>query len=535
MSGLIALAALLVFANCLLNAFVWDDEQFIVKNAFLGSPRFLLKLLTENVVSGAGLVSNLYRPFQSLTHFFDVQLWGSRAWGHHLTTVLLHAAASVAVFRLLARLFAPWPAALAALLFSLHPLQSEAVAYTCGRGDTLAILFLCLGLLAFRARRGLSLACAALSVASKEHGVLFPAFLFLYDRALGRPAPFRRHLPFWLLSAGYIAARLTVLNFKDTLNFYGQPNLLTEHVSVRLYTYLTTLAKGLLLWVWPADLHHERSWPVFTSLAIPQVWLSLLLVAALLGWSLRLRARSRPAAIGLWWFVIATLPTSNLIVLINAVFYDHWFILPGLGLAMAAGQALERAFARGGRVRGAAAAFSVGAVVACAMLTVRANGVWRDPISLYTHILFWEPRSAKIHNNLAMAYNEAGREQEAIALYQRAIALSDAYPQTHHNLANAYLRRGDEDRALEEFGRAVAMDPHFHHSWLQIGAIRLKAGQPAASAEAFARAVHAYPYAAEAYLGLAEAYRAQGKPDAARTVLAWGRAALPDHPALQAP
>ena len=518
----------------MLNAFVWDDEQFIVKNAFLTSPRFLLKLLTENVVAGAGLVSNLYRPLQSLTHFLDVQLWGYRTWGHHLTTVLLHVAASVAVFRLFARLFTPWPAALAALLFSLHPLQSEAVAYTCGRGDTLAILFLCLGLLAFRTRPWLSLACAALSVASKEHGVLFPALLFLYDRTRGRPAPFRRHLPFWLLSAGYVAARLTVLNFQDTLNFYGQPNLLTEHVSVRVYTYLTTLSKGLLLWVWPNDLHHERSWPVFTNLAIPQVWLSLLLVGVLVGLSLRLRARHRPAAIGLWWFLIATLPTSNLIVLINAVFYDHWFILPGLGLAMAAGQALERAFARGGQVRWAAVVLGVGAVLVCAALTVRANQVWRNAISLYTHILFWEPRSAKIHNNLAMAYSEAGREQEAIVLYQRAIALSDEYPQTHHNLANAYLKAGDDAHALEELERAVTMDPAFHHSWLRIGAIRLRRGQAAAAAEAFARAVRAHPYAAEAYLGLAQAYRAQGKPEAARTVLAWGLAALPDHPALQA-
>jgi len=511
-----------------LNAFVWDDEQFIVKNVFLTSPRFLLKLLTENVVAGAGLVSNLYRPFQSLTHFLDVQLWGYRPWGHHLTTVLLHVAASVAAFRLLARLLPPWPAALAALLFSLHPLQAEAVAYACGRGDTLAILFLCLGLLAFRTRRGLSLVCAALAVASKEHGVLFPALLFLYDRALGRPAPFRRHLPFWLLSAGYVAARLTVLNFNDTLNFYDRPNLLTEHPSVRVYTYLTTLSKGLLLWVWPVDLHHERSWPVFTSFAIPRVWLSLLLVAALLWLSWRLRTRRRPAAVGIWWFLLATLPTSNLLVLINAVFYDHWFILPGLGLAMAVGQALHWAFARGGRARRAAAVLGIGAVLIAAALTIRANRVWRDPLSLYTHILFWEPRSAKIHNNLAMAYSDAGREQEAIALYQRAIALSDEYPQTHHNLAGAYLTIGDEDRALQEFARAVAMDPRFHHAWIRIGAIRLKAGQPAAAAEAFARAVHAYPYAAEAYLGLAQAYRAQGNPEAARVVLGWGRQVLPD-------
>ena len=139
----------LVFLNCLQNAFVWDDQQFVLENAFLHSWRFLPQLLTQNIVAGAGVVSNLYRPLQSLTHALDLRLWGAAAWGHHLTNVLLHAALAAAFFRVLATRLPVWPAALAALLFALHPIQSEVVAYVSGRGETMAMLFLCLGLLAF--------------------------------------------------------------------------------------------------------------------------------------------------------------------------------------------------------------------------------------------------------------------------------------------------------------------------------------------------------------------------------------------------
>lgn len=533
-SAAVAGIVLLVFLNCTANAFVWDDEQFIVKNAYLTSWRYLPQLFTQNVVAGAGVVSNLYRPLQMATHFLDVQVWDYRPWAHHLSTVLIHTAASVAVFRLLASLCPPAPAALAALLFAIHPIQSEAVAYTCGRGDGLAILFICLTLLSVRRRPWWALAWAALGMLSKESVAIVPLLLWLYDRAAGRPLGWRRHLPFWLLSGAYVVIRLTVLNFKNFLNFYDQANILTEHLDARVWTYLTTLPKGLSLWLWPAGLHHERSWPVFTSPAAPQVWGSLAAVVLLLGaaaWAWR--RGHRVAAVGLAWFLAATLPTSNLVVLINAIFYDHWFILPGLGLAMAAASGLTRAFSGGRSVRVLAGGLSIAVLAACAVLTVRANGIWRTPIRLYTHILQHEPDSAKICNNLAMAYADAGQLEQAIGLYQRSITLSDQFPQTHHNLANAYLQLGEEARAVEELQRAVALDPAFHHAWIKLGMIALHRRASEDAGQAFTRAIRAYPYDAQAYLGLAQAHLARGDVSAARSALQAGREALPDDPILR--
>ena len=397
---------------------------------------------------------------------------------------------------------------MAAALFAFHPLQSEAVAYISGRGDLLAILFLCLGLLAFRKHRWLSLLCAAFAMASKESMALFPLFLFLYHQAGSEPVSWRKYLPFVFLSGLYVIARLTVLNFNNTLNFYSQPNVLTEHFPVRVWTYLTTIPKGFLLWLWPMDLHHERSWSIYTSVALPQVWLSLALVLVLIGTAVWFWKRHRPISVGLAWFFIATIPTSNLIVLINALFYDHWFILPGIGLAIIAGYLFSFiwrwAVSQSERRRWAVIQVGVFGLTLLALATVHYNRVWHSPVGLYTYILSWEPRSAKICSNLGMAYADEGKIEAAITYYQRAVALDDEYPQTHHNLANAYLILGNEEKAMEELKRAVEMDPQFFHSWIQMGVIHFNRNQLDAAEEDFERALRIYPYAADAVTGLAQ-------------------------------
>ena len=544
-SALLLLGVGLLFANCLSGSFVWDDEQFVLKNKFLTSPQFLPNLLTQNMVAGAGIKSNFYRPLQSLTHFLDLQIWGVQPFGHHLTNLLLHAAGTVALFHLVLQLFPLWPAAMATALFAFHPLQAEEVAYVSGRGDLLAILFLCLGLLAFRRHRWFSLLCAVFAMASKESMALFPLFLFLYHQAAtseassegppSKPVPWKQYVPFVLLSGAYVIARLTVLNFNNTLNFYSQPNVLTEHFPFRVWTYLTTVPKGFLLWLWPMDLHHERSWSVYTSAAFPQVWLSLALVLELIGAAVWFWRRNRPISVGLAWFFAATIPTSNLIVLINALFYDHWFILPGIGLTIVVGALLSWLWKRAaaGIPRRAVAAAGFTALAFLALATVHYNRVWHSPVELYTHILSWEPRSAKICSNLGMAYADEGKLEQAITYYQRAVALDDEYPQTHHNLANAYLVLGNEEKAMEELKRAVELSPQFHHSWIQMGMIQLKRNHLEEAAASFERAIQAYPYEANAYLGLAQVRLAQGNRESSISTLEKGLQVLPNDPKLQ--
>lgn len=501
-----------VFANTLPSRFLWDDEQFIYRNAYVATPGHAAELVTKNVVAGAGLVSNLYRPVQSLTHRLDVMLWGLKPWGHHLTNVLLHAAAVAVLFLLLRTLFSPPAAFVAAACFALHPIQTEAVAYVSGRGDLLALLFTSLGLLFFEKRRALSLACAALAVLSKESHALFPVFLALYAFARRRPFRILEHAPYWALSAGYAALRLTVLNFKNTLNFYSAPNILTEQPLSRLWTYCTTLPKGVLLWLWPADLHHERSWSVFASPAAPEVSLGAAFIAVSLFAAWHFRRKDPRVTAGIAWFYAATFPTSNLLVLINAIFYDHWFILPGVGLCWVFAAGVERVDRKGGAVRAAVGVLLAAAAALLVSTTVRYNLVWRTPVSLYSYVLAHEPESAKMTSNLGMSLADEGKTEQAIEYYKRTIAISDEYPETRHNLGMSYLALNRVDEAEREYKRALEIDPQFFHSMLYLGMIEANRGNFAESRRYFEKVLEIYPYSEPAKDALArlEKISAQG-------------------------
>lgn len=535
---LLVLATAAVFANCLKNGFAWDDDEFVLRNAHLTSAAGLPEVMTNHITAGAGQTSNFYRPVQGLTHFVDVQLWGTgkeSAPGHHFTNAVLHVALALALLRLLTSMFAPWPAFFGALLFAIHPLQSEAAAYVSGRGDTLGMLFVCLGLLAFERRYALSLVCAALALGAKESMVVFPALLVLHQWLRGKPIDTRRHTPFWGLSALYVWARLTVLDFDNTLNFVGHADHPMTSPITRVLTYLTTLPGGLRLWLWPSDLHHERSWPIVDSPTL-EVWASLagILVLGLVAW--RTRRAFSALAVGLAWFLVSTSPTSNLVAVINTVFYDHWFLLPGIGLCLIVAQALDRLW-RHRTGRAVACTASVCAAGVFAWLTPHYNAVWENDISLNEHILRYEAdsdRAGKIRLNLGKGYSQRGELDLAAAEYEWVIANGYQYAQTHHNLGSIYAVQGKYALAREQLELALHVDPQFHPALEMLGRVSVQQGRIEEALGFFDRALRIYPDFAEAYLGKARCLLRKNNPRGALAELERGLRRLPGHPALRA-
>lgn len=567
---IIALAAFAVHIGALHAELVFDDEQFVRRNAHLISIRHVPGLFTENIVAGAGLTSNFYRPIQALTHFFDVQLHGLNAGGHHLTNMLLYAAMCAAVYLWLSTLASAWASFAAAMLFSLHPIQSLAAAYVSGRGDILSILFLCGTLLFCRRSAAAALACAAAAMLSKETMVVLPALLWLNERAVrtrqagrfhGSEAPSRaaeklrqpsrdrgtisrwitpREIPFWILSALYVTLRLTVLNFDDTLNFTASlagdamtpARLLAERIPARLFTYVTTLPEGLRLWLWPSDPHHGRVWPIAVSLAEPRVLAGFAWLAAWLGAAAFCRGRSPAIAAGMTWFFVATLPTSNLVAVINAAFFDHWFILPGLGLALCVAKMLEPAasWARNAAPLRRMLAISPFAAIALvlAALTVRHDRAWRDAPSLYQYILRFEPLNGQMHYNLAAELFNRGKFDEALIHARQAAELSTLQPEPQHALGRALDALGRFPQARTAYLRAVEIDPRYFRAWLDLGKLDARLGRTQDALSAFERVLAIHPRVADAFLGISEILAAQGNIADARRRLTDGFQATGD-------
>lgn len=195
---LILLAAVFfAYFSSLTNPFIWDDEQFITSNVYV--QHFALdKIFTQSTTSGAGIVSNYYRPITTLSFAIDSKIWsfgstqdkGMNTFGFHLNNLMLHAGVGILLFFFLLELgIGQLWSFFIALIFLIHPVQTEAVSYINSRGDSLYALFLFASLfLFFRAmsQKGIllyieALGLYALSIFSKEIAVAaFPLFLCLF-------------------------------------------------------------------------------------------------------------------------------------------------------------------------------------------------------------------------------------------------------------------------------------------------------------------------------------------------------------------
>ena len=344
-----------------------------------------------------------------------IRFFGSSTFGFHLLNVGLHALNAILIFLLGVRLGFRRPAAwLAALLWAMHPIHTEAVTYQSATADPLYAAFLLGGLLVLFPERNIwrVVGAAVLYIGgllSKETAIVFPALLvacsFLRSERRWSFKTYLWTLPFWVLALGYLVARKTFLDFDNTFQFYKTANVYTENFLYRVYTFLATLPSYAYLFVWPQNLHMDRNFPVFASFFYWPVAAGtcFMLVGGFLLWWERKSARPL-LAFAFLWFLAAHAPHMGVFLPVNAIFLEHWLYLrrsePMLGFCewVAGWEWLPGRLA----VAGAAAI-----ALALGTATFYQNQIWATPISFYSHILASEPRVARAQNNLAMALSES--------------------------------------------------------------------------------------------------------------------------------
>lgn len=477
------------------NVFIWDDEQFIVSNQFTTSLEYLPQIFTSNTIAGAGEVSNYYRPLTTLSFTVDRLIWGLEPFGFHLTNTVLHATSAILLWWLLRRLgITKGPALVIALLFGIHPIQTEAVVYIASRGDSFFVFWLLLSYIAFTF--GLSrsptklprlvwgmvvVGTFVLSVLAKEIALaglgIYPALAIICTQQKN----WRQNAIFTVVTvlamgalAGlYLWLRLTVLNFGDSLNFHMQDSVYTENLWIRLLTFAKVLFTYLRLLVIPYPLHMERVMdPVMSWLSVWWPAAVLVVVATVIAGYVEWRRRhSFWIWFGGWWFACFLVPVSG-VVPINGLLYEHWLYMPMVGFYIALWGVLRLLLPQIQQPRFfKAIAVIVGSVlVAFGVLTIRQNWLWRHPIPFYLYTLQYS-RSARMLNNLANAYSNEGDLNLAMKYYQEAIAESDMYFQTHYNIASLLAQQGNMESAKKEIEIALGMNPYFDPAkllWLDI-------------------------------------------------------------------
>ena len=486
-----------LYANAFNNQMFWDDNDSILNNLYVHDWGYFLKYFTENLIAGAGFFSNFWRPMLLTVFSLEWHLWGGWPLGYHFVSTAFHIANAILIFRILHTLFQKYRVAiLTALVFLVHPLQTESVTYIAGMADPLSVFFILLGILFFLKFRAssvtpwksrfylLSLIMYALALMSKETAIIMPALLIISDFFLDRGVeqiPFKERVrriwnsawPFLVIGGLYFLLRATVLNFGDTFNLYGEATAYTSSFSIRIFTFFQVITAYFTLLFWPAGLHMERSVDMATSFLSSPVIGGALIFLGLIALAFTQFRRYPILSFGILWFFIGLAPTSNILIPINGLIYEHWLYLPMVGIFLIViwlGEVLAEKYGVGKILLPIFLIFAI----FLAVLTIERNKDWRDPITFYNQTLRYSPESYRVINNLGMAYADQQEYALAEATYRRAIDVASSSPVAYHNLGNTYQKIGKTDLAIENFNIAIRLDPKFFFSYNALAEIYLE-------------------------------------------------------------
>jgi len=466
----LVVAGFFVYFNSLPNKLFWDDDDGITNNIYIKDWSYFPKYFSENLIAGAGQVSNYWRPFTLLSLAIDYHLFGLTPAGYHFDNLLWHILAAWLIYLLFYKLskrhwLSFWPA----FIFLIHPLQTEAVTYVSGRADPMAAVFVLLSLLTYVIYRqkknklfiGLSLLSFLGALLSKEQSIMLPAlifiieFLFFFDKRKWRES-LVLFLPFALISVGYFLARIFFLNFNDLLAGVDYVSSYDNSLKTRLLTFTYVFIKFLALLFAPFNLHMAYEVTPVTSFFSWSVGVFVLAATAFTYVIKKYWTKDKLLVFGLVWSLVMLLPRTN-IISINRPLYEHWLYLPMAGFWLAIILLMEKIKINKKIIFISLSILSLYFII----LTIRRNFDWRDPVTFYEKNLSYTPNSFIQRNNLGMAYSDAGRTDEAIKEYKTAISIADIYPQVHYNLANTLVSTNKMNEAEAEYYKALKIDPGF--------------------------------------------------------------------------
>jgi Tfp pilus assembly protein PilF len=441
----------------------YDDDIYITENPDLRAPfaqslpRFFGSFRAAN-----------WHPLTWLSHALDVRLFGFEPLGHHLHNLALHLANTLLVILLLQMLsLGPVTTLLGGILFGLHPLQVESVAWLAQRKTLLCMLFSLVSLVAhvrrgrggtFRSWYPLEIAALALALLAKPMAVAVPAAVVLID-LYGRRRLDRR----WLAET---APPMLMAGAASIVTLFAQSGAIRAGAAVPFTDSPFVAAHGILFYLakiaWPAGLSSLYPYPDHALGRLPIEFLTApvtLAALAVAGW-LATRGRAQ-VRLGLGIFLVTLLPAIQLVPVGSAHAADRYVYLPMLGIALALGGLIDPVIGRGTRSsrRGAAAiAALLGVAALLGWLSWQRAHAWKDGTTLWSDVLRRHPESAIARFYLGNARLDADDPGGALAEYQRALTAATPGLDTsriHHNLGAALAALGRHDEAVAAFTRAI--------------------------------------------------------------------------------
>lgn len=550
-------AGFIVYSQTFSVPFCFDDVTSIVENSCI-KDSFRFSVIWKFWPT---------RFFTYCSFALNYFLHGLNVFGYHLFNFIIHFSNGVLVwwlFRLtfqtpvikketIAR-YMPFFSLCAALLFIVHPLQTQAVTYIVQRATSLTTFFYLFSLtfyikwrLSENEHRDIcvirffyigSFVAMIMAMFTKEMAITLPLAILLYEYCFLRAERsfiWKKTLPF-LIAIGIIP--LTILmNFREIARICDAgPTLSAGQYFI---TQLKVLVTYLRLFVFPINQNLDYDYPIAQTFLEPAVVFSFVVLLTILIAAIVLFSRYPLISFGVFWFFITLFPESSFFS-IQDVIFEHRLYLPMVGyifflmsvifLLWEWYQKKTGAFSR--QVGTGFPPMEVGRILKWSrvpwihpwgfivililllqlygLMAYNRNSLWQNHITLYSDTVVKSPRKARPYGNLAMAYMDKGYYQDAEALFKKACALDPKYIEAYNNLSVLYGRQGQYQRAIDVLKQSIKIYPGRANTYHNLALTYFKIGRYQDAIETLNYVIHYKPDYAKAYFGLALIYLKKG-------------------------
>jgi tetratricopeptide (TPR) repeat protein len=511
--AIIVIAALWVYHNSFAVPFVLDDYPAITGNTKI---RHLWPIWDALSPSATSVVGG--RPVVNLSFAINYALGGTAVWGYHALNLAIHILVALTLFGILRRTFlssllrerfgtsATRLALAVAVLWTVHPLQTEAVTYISERCESLMGLFYLLTLYCFirgadSTQSGwwyaLSVVACLLGMASKEVMVTAPMIVLLYDRIFvsgSFRAAWTRHRPVYLgLASTWLLLGCLMVGLHNRGAGYG--------LSVSWWAYALiecrTVAHYLWLAVWPHPLCFDYGelvgmWHVREVVPYALI-LGVLIVVVLVA----LRRKPAIGFVGAWCLMILA-PTSSVVPVAGQPMAEHRMYLPLASVVIMGVIVIDACMVH----RRSTVAF-LALIVGLGLLTVQRNEDYRTELSIWNDTVAKCPNGVRAHNNLGEVLMGTGKVREAIDHYEQALRIDPYYAEAHLNLGIALDKMGRSQEAIAQDEEALRIRPDDAKAQYNLGVALWHAGQLREAIGHYEGALRIDPDFIEAHVNLA--------------------------------
>jgi len=556
---IIVVLGILIYSNTFNFPFAYDDISSIIKNP---SIKDIHHIINSQTIHDNRLIGNL-------TFALNYQLHELNVVGYHIFNLLIHLLNALLVYWLVILTFKTpyvsaylqkdvlktsdpyrWIPLFTALLFVSHPIQTQAVTYIVQRFASLSTLFYLVSLVMYIKARGsdsskragyaffaASILSAVLAMRTKEIAFTLPVMVFLYE-FMFFPGDIKKRMRYLLvllllLLTMFIIPLSMMLTQSGSTGVKGIDELtkMAGYAEVSRWDYLNTQFRVIVTYIrllfLPIHQNLDYDYLIYGTFFTPSVFLSFFILLGVFCWGIYLLYRSyksdqsnrcwyRLISFGVFWFFV-TLSVESSIIPIQDLIYEHRLYLPSVGFFMAFMSGVGFLYDRpANQTNGVAKVFipvMILIVIGLSLTAYARNFAWSDKVTLWEDVVKKSPDKIRPHYNLAEAYQEQGRLDDAVREYRTAINLRPDLVEPHFNLGLVYRKQGRFDDAVREYLMVIKLRPDFADAHTNLGAAYDRQRRFEDAIKEHQTAIKLVPDHVTAHYNLAVAYHHQGRFD----------------------